>query len=171
MQPPHSATTYPNFADSQFEMTFSKFPGATENIFEIFGIRFGNFQHFRRSKRKFFKIYSTSGLKFFQFSVFRVENFRNFLPLKLEFSRRSRPPRIIFSVCPWERVRCPEFPETHRFPMICYIKVSSRPAIHFSYFTFCGYLANVFAKYTTKYKTLTVHFSYFIRCMSPAPLL
>ncbi len=33
-----------------------------------------------------------------------------------------------------------------------------RPAIHFSYFAFHGYFANVFAKHTTKYETLTIHF-------------
>ncbi len=57
--------------------------------------------------------------------------------------------------------------------LICWIRVSwyvyprvkslLRLAIHFSNFTFCGYFENVFAKHTTKYETLTVHFSYFMR--------
>ncbi len=38
-----------------------------------------------------------------------------------------------------------------------------RPAIHFSYFAFCGYFTNVFVKHTTKYETLTIHFSYFMQ--------
>ncbi len=35
------------------------------------------------------------------------------------------------------------------------------PDIHFSYFAFHGYFANIFAKHTMKYETL--HFSYFMR--------
>ncbi len=42
-------------------------------------------------------------------------------------------------------------------------RVPIRPAEHFLYFAFCGYFANVFAKHTMKYKTLTVHLSYFMR--------
>ncbi len=38
-----------------------------------------------------------------------------------------------------------------------------RPTIHFSHFTFRSCLASVFAKHTTKYGTLTIHFLYFMR--------
>ncbi len=40
-------------------------------------------------------------------------------------------------------------------------------AIDLSYFcfTFCEYFASVFAKHTTKYETLTIHFSYFIQIL------
>ncbi len=45
----------------------------------------------------------------------------------------------------------------------CYIGL--RPAIHFSYFAFQGYFVNVIVKHTTKYETLTIHFSYFMRIL------
>ncbi len=49
--------------------------------------------------------------------------------------------------------------------LLCCRLISVRPAIHFSYFAFRGYFANIFAKHTVKYKTLTIHFSYFMRIL------
>ncbi len=36
--------------------------------------------------------------------------------------------------------------------------VPIRPAVHFSYFSFRGYFANVYVKHTTKCETLPIHF-------------
>ncbi len=50
------------------------------------------------------------------------------------------------------------------FLVFCVLSlISQRLDIHFLYFAFHRYFVSVFAKHTTKYKTLTIHFSYFTR--------
>ncbi len=47
---------------------------------------------------------------------------------------------------------------------LCWLRLPFlRPAIHFLYFAFCGYFANVLVKHPTKYETLTKHFSHFMQ--------
>ncbi len=41
-----------------------------------------------------------------------------------------------------------------------------RPTIHFLYFPFRRYFANVFTKHATKHETLAIHFSYFMQISS-----